>query len=168
MPPSATFLDYQAVLLARPVVAAHYGAPGVAPFADSKRAGGGGSQAPAAIDVTNDIKRLYAAGRLSFDGGVHLVLPQLPEHLHKSLGRNVLSVWYVTEPSARWADFEDVDLRAGIVIAASYAPHGQFIDCISQIRSLQETMRNRISGGIHTAIGDSAPASEKVLLVWYL
>lgn len=70
-------------------------------------------------------------------------------------------------PAAIFADFEEIAF-AGPVLFATYGPSDAPPNCVTQaIRQLQIGGCNRITGGIHTAIGDPNPGVPKLLKLWY-
>lgn len=161
MPPSRIFSDFETVAFESQVVAAYYGVPSTSSSISSSSDAANNQL----FDVTDQIMALQKQGRNMIEGGVHTVLQAVPAL--KNVGRNILSVWYDTEPTQTFADFADVAL-AGKVVAASYGAPGHVRhNVLEKIQRLQSEGRNTICGGIHTAIGDPDPSKAKVFCVWY-
>ena len=69
-------------------------------------------------------------------------------------------------PHEVYQDFQLVQFKAPVV-AASYAPVGQFIDVTQKVQALQQQGKQQVTGGIHTALGDPMPGVAKQFAVWY-
>ena len=140
---TVTYKDFDTVTLNGQVIKAYYSPPGQW------------------NDVTQQIKNLQQQGRNVIQGGIHTAIgdpaPGTPKKFRVCL-------W--ERPSQQWPDLVQVQFQ-GTVIAASYAPAGQFNDFTQQVRNLQQQGRNVVDGGIHTAIGDPNPGTPKQFLVWY-